>query len=123
MAPGEMEVEPLSVDDMKLENIDLIKGVQVPLHGVAVRLRDNVNTKLELEDDGSVTVSIHDGKKTVLKVITAANVACYETAEAARMAKEMDGRSAEKKSKTSGSSVEQGAKGSSGRGRKKDKSS
>ena len=59
---------------MKLENIDLIKGVQVPLHGVAVRLRDDVNTKLELEDDGSVTVSIHDGKKTVLKVITAANV-------------------------------------------------
>ena len=38
MAPGEMEVEPLSDDDMKLENIDLIKGVQVPLHGVAVRL-------------------------------------------------------------------------------------
>ena len=107
---------------MKLQNLDLIKGVQVPLHGVAVRLKDDIHTKLELEDNGSVTVSIHDGKKTVLKVITAANVACYETAEAARMAKEMDGRSAEKKSKTSGSSVESGAKSPGGRGRKKDKS-
>ena len=121
MAECEMEVEPLSDDAMKLENIDLIKGVQVPLHGVAVRLKDDIHTKLEMEDDGSVTVSINDGKKTVLKVIPVGNVACYETAEAARMAKEMDGRATEKKSKASGSSVEQGAKGSSGRGRKSNK--
>ena len=108
---------------MKLENIDLIKGVQVPLHGVAVRLKDDIHTKLEMEDDGSVTVSINDGKKTVLKVIPSGNVACYKYAEAARMAKEMDGRATEKKSKASGSSVEQGAKSSGRRGRPPNKSS
>ena len=104
---------------MKLENVDLIKGVQMPLHGMAVRLKDDKHTDLELEDNGNGSVTITAGTRKNFKVIPKVNVACYETAEAAKIAKELDGRAAKEAGPAVGPSVDSGAAKPRGRGRPK----
>ena len=114
-----MVMEPLSEFFMKLENVDLIKGVQMPHHGMSVRLKDDKWTDLELEGNGSVSVTVTAGSRKNFKVIPAVNVACYETSEAAKIAKELDGRSAEEAGPAIGSSVDAGAAKPGRRGRPK----
>ena len=117
-----MVMEPLPEFFMKLENVDLMMGVQMPHHGMSVRLKDDKWTDLELEENGSVSVTVTAGSRKNFKVIPAVNVACYETSEAAKIAKELDGRSAEETGKEGRSSVDEGAAKSRGRGRPKIKS-
>ena len=107
---------------MKLENVDLIKAVQMPLHSMTARLKNDKWTDLELEDNGNVSVTITAGTRKNFKVIPKVNVACYETAEAAKIAKELDGRAAKEAGAAVGPSVDEGAAKPGRRGRPKTKS-